>query len=393
MHGLTRRHLLRLFALLASGRALRPWDVRSPENSRAQGVSDLARGGSPATAAIAGERPRVVQVHAPGVTDWDFGASSYLDHIDQAVVSRMVDEGLARLTGAASRAEAWQALLPEFSAGQRIAIKVNFNNYIDGSEGDAINAVIEPVNALVAGLLERGFAPADITVYDMTNAWHAGGIPPRFVAGCAFPGVRFEGYLDSDQPYSEAERVHFSPPAWADPVDDLPLARPVVEADYLINLPIVKSHSFAGVTLGFKNHFGSIEHCDRLHVYTPGFEPNAFDPQYSPVVDLNRNPHIRAKTALILGDCLFGGWMDPISKPQPWASFGNRAPASLFFGRDPLATECVMADLLAAETALLPETDGYLRLAAAAGLGVYERADPWQNTYRQIDFVRVELDS
>lgn len=145
-------------------------------------------------------------------------------------------------------------------------------------------------------------------MYDMTSAWHTGGIPLRFATRCNFPGVRFEGYLGSTQPFSEVGRVHFSPPAGADLVDDLLLARSLVEVDYLINLPIA------------------------------------------------------------------------------------RASNNLFFGRDPLVAEGVMAGLLASETALPPETGGYLRLAAAVGAGVCERADPWQNTYRQIDCVRVELD-
>jgi hypothetical protein len=50
-----------------------------------------------------------------------------------------------------------------------------------------------------------------------------------------------------------------------------------------------------------------------------------------------------------------------------------------------------MADILAAETTLLPETDHYLGLAGQAGLGVYERGDPWGAGYGQIQYVRVEL--
>lgn len=376
MRRFSRRSMLKLMGVTAAGYALGVGPRLRAAPGRAQQVA----------------APRVVHMHVPDATNWDFHTGSFVDHISQDAVSEMVDRGLAHLTGTGSRREAWRALIPDLAEGDRIAIKVNFNNYIDGAEDGAINAVIEPVNALIAGLLERGFAPAHITVYDTTRAWHDGGIPARFIDGCRYPDVRFEAYLDNAGPFSPTARVHFNTPNPAHAVEDLPLSSALAGARYLINMPIVKSHPFTGVTLGFKNHFGSIAHCDELHPYTPGYDYyNLYDPGYSPLVDLNASPYIRDKTILIVGDCLFGNWADPISRPQPWMTFGYRAPNSLFFGRDPLAIECVMTDLLAAETELLPQTDDFLRLAARAGLDVYERSNPWRPGYQHIAYTRVGL--
>lgn len=339
---------------------------------------------------------RVVHVRSASATDWDFGDDWYGDHVDQTAVNRMVDEGLTRLTGTTSRADAWGALLPNFQIGQRVAIKVNFNNCLsEGCAGNAIDALIEPVNSVIRGLVARGVAATDIWVYDVTHAWHDGRIPPRFIAGCDFTGIHFAAYVGEVNPYSATEKVHFNTPPGGPAIQDLPLCNVLVDAHYLINMPIVKSHPFTGVTLGFKNHFGSFDRCDYTHVYTPGCPPTIYscdyDSNYSPLIDIYLNSHIRDKTILTMGDCLFGAWSDPTWKPTPWVTFGYSAPNSLFFARDPVAIECVMTDVLAAETNLLPATDDYLRLAGEAELGTYERGDPWGGGYGQIEYVQVEI--
>ena len=67
-------------------------------------------------------------VHDPDATSWDFSTSWYGDYVDQDVVNNMVDEGLKTLTGESTVADSWRALLPGYSHGKAIAIKVNLNN-------------------------------------------------------------------------------------------------------------------------------------------------------------------------------------------------------------------------------------------------------------------------
>jgi uncharacterized protein (DUF362 family) len=163
----------------------------------------------------------------------------------------------------------------------------------------------------------------------------------------------------------------------------------LVQADYVINLPIMKGHE-AGVSLGFKNHFGCISNPGALHDYIiPG--ASAYRADYSPLVDLYRNPNIANKTALTVGDGLFGAymWSNP---PQTWRTFGDQAPCSLFFAADPVAIDCVMHDLLVAEFAnLKPEANDYLQLAELAGLGLFEQGSPSGSGYQHIDYQRIEL--
>ena len=95
---------------------------------------------------------RVVHAHSPNVTSWNGGSDDYWNYVDQSVVDDMVDQGVMMLTGTSSVVGAWNALLPNFQAGQSVAIKVSFNNSGDCSNGNSIDAIIEPVNAVIRGL-------------------------------------------------------------------------------------------------------------------------------------------------------------------------------------------------------------------------------------------------
>ena len=112
---------------------------------------------------------------------------------------------------------------------------------------------------------------------------------------------------------------------------------------------------------------------------------------YSPLVDLYKSAHIGGKTVLIVGDGLFSAHFYHIP-PQNWTTFGNKLPNSVFLSTDPVAIDCIMHDFVAAEmTDLTSHVSDYLRLAASAGLGVYEHGNPWGSGYSQIDYTKIEL--
>ncbi len=332
---------------------------------------------------------RVVHVADSAATSWDYATGWYGDYVDQEVVTAMVTEGLLTLTGRQTLRGAWEVLIPDFQPGEKLAIKVNFNNVSsDPPSGNAIDAIIEPVNALLGGLIDYGFAPSDITVFDVTRSnWNHGILPQRFTDGCDYEGVVFDEWITNAQAFSDTAVVRFDTSSGPG-ISDRPLARTVVEADYLIDVPVTKAHDYAGLTLSFKNHFGTFNRCDYLHnyVFTSG---SYWTPDYNPLVDLWSNPHIGAKTVLILGDCLFGNWEHLNTPPTPWPSFGDGAPNSVFLATDPVAVDCVMADVLTVEGNIPETADQYLVLASAAGLGVYERAvSPGE--YALIDYVALE---
>jgi uncharacterized protein (DUF362 family) len=370
--GISRRQLLKYSGALAGALALNP---RLPLRSSSHHFG-----------------PRVVHVHSTHATGWDFSTGWYGDHVDQAVVYEMVDWGVMALTGTASRAAAWQALLPAYSPGQRVAIKINLNNAQSENDDDnVIDALIEPVNGVVRGLIEIGVAAADIWVFDAIRP-----IPSRLRDGCAFSGVRFSGGSGSDAlGFSATERVTFQPSGDVPPLASRRISNVLVDADYLINMPILKKHCCAWVSLSFKNHLGSIQDCAGLHEYIFPYE-GIYRSGYSPMVDIYSNRHVGAKTVLTIGDGLYGSRGHQSSAPRPWVTFGDRAPNSLFFSTDPVALDCVMYDFIDAEVGVPVGGDDYLALAAGAGLGVFEHRDPQAarpgQWYNLIDYVQLSLD-
>lgn len=126
---------------------------------------------------------RVVWVHDPQATAWE-GTGYWWEegNTDQAVVSRMVSQGLRALTGAADGAAAWQALFAHFNArhgkgqvgyqtGERLALKVNLNQ-IDSAQDSGNRSFNAPQTllALVRQLVEKAGVPDSlITLYDATR--------------------------------------------------------------------------------------------------------------------------------------------------------------------------------------------------------------------------------
>ncbi|MEW5718249.1 MAG: DUF362 domain-containing protein, partial [Chloroflexota bacterium] len=329
-------------------------------------------------------KPRVVHIHNANATTW-IGQPDYWNYVNQDVVNAMMDRGMMELTGASTVADAWRAILPRYQAGQGIAVKVNFNNNGDGN----LDASIQTVNALVRGLKQIGVREQDIWFFDAIKHF-----PDRFLNMCLYPGVLF--FDDGTRRRAGFESTAPSAPITFRTPSDLP-AHPasrvtdvLVNATYVINLPLFKGHTdLAGVTLGFKNHFGSVPNPVDYHPYM--FPSGTyFRSYYNSLVDLYRNPNIQNKTVLTIGDGLFTGntWGSPV---MTMVTFGNKAPNSLFFATDPVAIDCVMYDFLDAEWHIVTGADNYLRLASQQGLGVFERGNPWGAGYTGIEYRKIVM--
>lgn len=342
---------------------------------------------------------RLVHVFDEDATSWNFSSSWYGYYVDQSKVDAMVEVGLMRLTAAKNIVSAWERLIPNYSPGQTFAIKVNFNNYSHGgSDPDPeINAIIEPVNALIRTLVMFGVQPSEISVFDVTNAWHSGSMPPNsFINRCLYPGVNFVYHYGNPNPFSSTQMVQFNPPSGPG-VSDLAIGNVVVDADYLINMFVPKGHSQSGVTLGFKNHLGSINKCDKVHNYLPS--NYYFNPSYSTYVDIFKNPHFGAKTVLNICDGLYGNWDGVHGAPLRWNTFNNDAMNSLFFAADAVAIDSVLTDIIEEERiqqgmgSLISGTRDYLSLAEAEGFGIFESADPFilpmGSDYKRIKYIFV----
>lgn len=348
---------------------------------------------------------RVVHVHDSDATDWT-GSGWYGDYVNQSVVDTMVEEGLKTLMGHSTWSDIWAALFSKvngsgYQAGQKIAIKVNFNNCHDCEDSDdRIDALPQPVKALISGLTQAGVQQQDIWIYDATRY-----IPNRFRTPILNSYSNVELYGGDCVNAATFDHIHASLEIqFSDPDDNLSnrwLPDLLYQATYVINMPILKAHGFHPVTLGFKNHFGSLDNIsrggnDNLHSYIEPPNP-LYEPDYSPLVDIYSNPNIKDKTILTVGDGLFGATSAAGGAIQEWPKTFGDAANSLFFSTDPVAIDCVMCDILMAEWDLSYRDAAYdyMFVAQDAGLGVCEGdssnpgGDPWGSGYSQIDYVRV----
>ncbi len=396
----SRRRLLKALAAVISAVGLNKLLGLSPLQGAAQEMDEsiylpvILKGGNVVPTPTPTPTPpppttgKVVHIHSEEATHWN-GETDYWNHVNQGVVNEMVDQGVMALTGTSTVADAWRTLLPNYQNGQGIAIKVNFNNSTacDDTDGQ-IDALIQPVNAVVRGLKQIDVVEADIWVYDAIR-W----IPSRFITGSLYSNVRFfdkfcreKAGFSSNDPNAY---VTFHPPAGIPNPPAIRITDVVIKASYLINMPIMKPHGLPGVTLSFKNHFGTIETPFMLHDYVKLSSPY-FRTNYSAFVDIYQNPHIANKTILTIGDGLLAAKIFN-APPSLWTTFGNHVPNSLFVSTDPVAMDCVMCDFLAAESTIPAEADNYLRVASNIGLGVFERGDPWGSGYTQIDYEKIKL--
>jgi len=330
---------------------------------------------------------RVVWVHNPDATDWggpDSGESCWEpENINQLIVDNMLSKIVRWLTGKKTVMEAWDYLFKYTNArrgledfgyqnGEKIVIKINLTlsniSGRDNPQDRELKVNLDKTGStnpqVILSLLRQlvndvGVNQDDISIGDPVTYF-----PQQWYDYLVteFPNVQ---YLDH-YPYIGRKEVTLSttPIRWStsDALDKLEdyLPSSYADADYLINIPVLKSHGLAGITLSAKNHFGSLIRSpvgnlwgetknyyvlhDNLPKILPGSE------KYRCLVDLMGHEHIGGKTVLYLVDALFGGqfWN---GVPYKWEMhpFNGDWPSSLFASQDPVAIDSVGFDFLSAE--------------------------------------------
>lgn len=247
-------------------------------------------------------------------------------------IRRMLDEGMTELTDAEDATQAWRRF---FERGDVVGIKLT------PVGGPLVQSSAEVLRGIIAGLESAGVRRQDIVVFDryrdqFINAGFDKWLPE---------GVRWSSasasYSDRQQDMDGYDPEHFLDMAvvWPgqDPSD--PAARRsyvakfmTQEVNKLINLPALKDHQSAGVTLALKNlSHGLVNNVARTHTSSTLNVCGAFIPA---VVAL---PVIRDKTVLHILDgirALYHG--GPSSRPQfVWEH------RTLYFSTDPVAVDRV----------------------------------------------------
>jgi uncharacterized protein (DUF362 family) len=309
------------------------------------------------------------------------------DVVQEPTAATMVERGMRELVGCDQAVEAWRRF---FAPGDVVGIKVN--------PVGAPHAIsnFETVRAIIAGLQAAGVRPRDIVVFDRYR---------RQLVRAGYPdqlpdGVRWDASVEDYDPV-QLDVQGYDPQVYLamelvahgrhDPKDDrtrrshlsLLASRQV---DKIINVPVLKDHGSAGVTLALKNlSHGLVNNVSRSHATHATNACNTFIPA---VVAMQQ---IRQKVVLHVLDGLKAVYQGGpgARKEFTWAY------RSLFFATDPVALDWIGWEIIDAkrqQSGLQPVAQAgragnppnpkegfdirqpqHIPLAGALGLGISDR--------------------
>jgi uncharacterized protein (DUF362 family) len=242
-----------------------------PEPNRREFLKTFA-----ASAMLAGRTPGASaffseQINARVVIARDPQLRGLGTSLDSGRLLKMLDQAVQTLYKTDSTQEAWKKVA---RPGEVVGLKVN------GLAGRAVSTSVVLVQVLCERLQSVGIPPKDIVIWDRLNSdlesagFRIGTHPDR---------IRCFG---NDTLGYEEELATFGSAGSC-------LSKTLTQVcDTVINLPVLKDHGIAGVTMALKNMFGAIHNPNKYHL-------DAGDPY---VADVNMLPPIRQKVRLHICD-------------------------------------------------------------------------------------------
>ena len=371
---------------------------------------------------------RVAWAYDPKAAAWDgkHGLYSDADNNSQTRVNDMLEGVIIALTNQKTIDKAWDELFRLFNykkgkgavsykKGEKIAIKVNLN---DNGGSNIIDATPQSVYALLHQLIDIMQVPQNnITVYDAQRR----GISAIYdYMQPLYPEVNYQnwgGFVP--------DVIHYS--SEITDKGSMSLARAAYEADYMINMALMKRHSEptdkwrdsagqTGITSTGKNQFGSLEKVPPLHFSIRDWSSFRGMGTYNCIVDLMAHERIGGNTLVYIVDAMYVNPKDNGHAVRfKRAPFNNGWTSSFLASNDQVAIESVVLDFIYSELPLPANADNFLHEAANIGnppsgiayagkklvsLGVHEHwNNPEQRMYSRnlgtgkgIELYRVPLD-
>lgn len=330
------------------------------------------------------EKPKVVRAYDPKAVFWDYKSTEYLDFIRQEAVEEMVARGITGLTGERETGDAWKKLIPSYQPGDGVAIKPNFNAIHSGAEG--LITCPQLIRAVIKGLVDAvGVDEADIYVYDLCKWIPESRVKNRIGYRINYVERRGDGIFKGRilprlswglESADKSAVVNMSARLIDSDGDAVSCFMPkvITRCKHLINIALLSNHPFMAISGPLKNHFGTIRFSN-YNSFPVVLHGEALQPS---IVEINMNPHIRAKTRLVICDGLIGQF----SRGEggfagKWETFPSKdgVPNSIFFATDPVAMESVLLHFVNRERdakGLEIRSHDYLHAAARRGLGIHE---------------------
>lgn len=315
---------------------------------------------------------RVAWSHAPGAFTWDKRTGHWYEDRwnSQEATDWMVGSSLLSLTGAKSEKDAWNDLFVHFNQqqakgkkgyakGERLAIKINMNNTFEYQDSEQLNASPHLTLSLLRSLVNEAGIPQEmIVVFD----------PSRFITNALFDKCHAEFpyiiYMDNEGTNGRV-RATYTSEAIPYSADNGRLARGLanaaIEADYLINVALMKGHGGQGVTLCAKNWYGvtDIDRNFRKNQHNNFNQDRGGKPRYMTFTDYIAHKDLGGKTMLYMIDALYGSEKVNGEPSAKWKMepFRDDWPCSLFISQDGVAIDAVGVDFLSTEFPRMADVD------------------------------------
>ena len=348
---------------------------------------------------------RVVWVHNPDATNENCvpmeKGNSYFEpkNFNQEVIDQMLSQAIQSLTGKTSDSEAWDAIFKfhnntrgkgevGYKAGEKVFIKMNATSGWSGNYNDAdltkvysgwggrVNqyyGLSETSPGFILAVLRQLVNKANVAQEDIYI-----GDPMKFIykhiydyLHAEFPNIHYldhtghtnlgrELAVKGTTPrikYSDRGSVLVNGGAGNGPVYEDKLYKIYEDMEYMLNLPQMKGHVRAGVSMFAKNHFGSHTRDGANHLHNglmkPGETGLSSRPGYGLYrvqVDLMGHAILGKKNLVYLMDALWSTdhELNPPTKFKS-APFNNDWTSSILASLDPVAIESVGYDFIRTE--------------------------------------------
>jgi len=316
---------------------------------------------------------RVVSVRHPG--------SLRNEQFQAEPIQALMRKGMVELTGAPDWVAAWRLF---FEPGDVVGIKLN-----PVGKPDVISCA-EVVREIIAGLQAAGVKPKDIVAYDRyRKQFLQAGFDKWLPEGVRWSWAA-EDYERVQLAMDGYDAAHYMEMALTQPGQNSrdPHARRshvarflTQQVNKLVNLPVLKHHQSAGVTLALKNlSHGLVNNVNRSHFTTTLNACGAFIPA---VVNI---PVIREKTVLHILDGILGMYHGGPGGRKGKYVWVNH---TLYFATDPVALDKTCWQVIDEQRAVKgmlpvalskPDKDStylncqpeHIEIAGALGLGVFD---------------------
>lgn len=266
--------------------------------------------------------------------------------INQAEVRSLLDTGIKVLSGFDDLVKAWKTF---FSVNDTIALKVNpIARQTGSTRPEVCYALAETIHENVDIPYDK-FIIYDVSKDDLIGAGYE--ITQEKGKVQVYSGIDYSGMISQGGVKAQISRI----------ITD--------QCTALVNMPLLKTHKSAGISVALKNHYGSIpKHVVRDDAYRYHMD------RFKNLVYLNLMPPIYDKTRLIVVDGLVSQYnRGPGGDPRYQWKFNG-----IVMGTDPVAVDSVCLRVINAKRAgnsLRPLVLPYLDWARQEGLGMNRPED------------------